>query len=629
MQAIIERYVARGSRDEWEFSVLLQGETTPRNIFSPFQPIAGLFIDLDDHMRVIAMRPNPKNVIPYLTTYLNIRFDSPRLEKYQDPHTIDWETEPLLQPFPCELAWKIREAGIHPKKINEAFERAFDNGETREMVAKNPIFMIYHGIPFIALQRMNAIPPEYQSWATTVETIVKDTQKGNTVFLGDFNVQGSPILKDPNIVLSQSPQGLQMRRLAESEERIARNLLDNRTTHVAIKDIPMKNINDDQKKVFENVQQYRYSILVGGPGTGKTHTMRSVVEAWPYDVLLTGCTAAAADVLTKATGKHAVTIHSLIGFNKQTGVATGKKPNPNTLIVVDESSMLDTYLMAALTDWLPSHARVLFVGDDMQLPSVEPGDILRDLQSILPQVKLTKQYRGSKDLEKVYADLRNGVIPPSSGPNSEEAILTELHALLQRYSKNEILVVTPYNKGPISKESLNERLQRIYQPPQRIILSSKIGIGDVIVLRKNIQIPQENSGNDPLMNEKVFNGQRFIVESASVVDHVQWLQARDPQTQKTYVFSGMDIEQFELGYATTIHLAQGSQAKVVFVVLPDNANIEFRSILTAATRAQEEIRIFGNIKNIRNESRTTTLVERYNAQLELQKKNIDPNIVTI
>lgn len=580
------------------YRVLCVGEKKPRVIYSPFEPIHGTILTLDDKETpfVVDMTPDPENPIAYLSALRNVPESDPSLARFHEDIEAARASDDM-QPYPCALAWALRGAGRgSPKVISRAFEEAFGQGETRNNLAQNPIFLLYYGLPINVLDAMNIIPETHRSWAQMVAELVKHTYNGNTVLPGSFDAW-----QDPNLLVTQQPSGIQLRRIGEAEERIAKNIQKNETTHVPLPHLNTQRLDDQQRSVFENIGQYRISLLVGGPGTGKTFTMRSIVEHWPHDVILAASTAAAADVLTRATGRQATTVHRMLKMTRNTGSARAPEPNPNTLIIIDEASMTDTTTMAALLDWIPWHTRLLLVGDNMQLPSVGAGDILRDLQAVLPKVVLTKQYRASSDMSTVYDRLREGVLPEPNGPATEEDIFEAIAEMRKTHPIEDILVLSPQHEGRLGVKYLNTQLQVAFQPPKRILLSTGVGCGDVIVLKKNIN------------NLNLFNGQRFVVESVGVLPNgSQWMQIHNVRTKEAFVFSGSDIGLFHLGYASTIHSAQGLQAPAVVVAIPDHVRqVEFRALLTAITRAQEQTQIFGDISKVENPSRQTTLVERY------------------
>lgn len=246
-----------------------------------------------------------------------------------------------------------------------------------------------------------------------------------------------------------------------------------------------------QEEAVAQALQDKIQIITGGPGTGKstiTKAILCITEKLTQNIILAAPTGRAAKRMAEITGKKASTIHSLLEFDFRAGAFKRNKDNPVVcdLIVIDEASMIDTLLMYSLLKAIPTHARVVFVGDINQLPSVGPGNVLKDLiaSKRLPVTGLTEIYRqaaGSRIITNAHA-INDGAFPNIDNDPSgdfffiekeqpEEVLSTIVDLVSQRLPSkygldpfDAIQVLAPMRRGIVGIENLNTILQQKLVP---------------------------------------------------------------------------------------------------------------------------------------------------------------------
>lgn len=345
------------------------------------------------------------------------------------------------------------------------------------------------------------------------------------------------------------------------------------------------------------------AILTGGPGCGKTTITRTIVAALLDDgqrVLLTAPTGRAAQRLGEVCGHPAATIHRLLRYNPGLQGFTHNEQNPVSadVVIVDEASMVDVFLMRDLLKALPPYCRLILVGDKDQLPSVGPGRVFADIITAMGNnvsflSKTFRQVEGS-DISRVAAEINEGKTP-EVGAEGEAKILVAytseavVDRILETYQPGDC-VLTPYNNGDLGTARLNNAIQAKFNPEkvdkaQLRRTGSTLRVGDRIVQRVN---------NYKLHEDGVFNG-----DIGTIIDI-------DPRGQATVLLAdGREIEyenkflwQLELGYVLTIHRSQGGEFGRVILVLHESHYplLEKQLIYTAVTRAKSELAIVGTRK---------------------------------
>ena len=398
-------------------------------------------------------------------------------------------------------------------------------------------------------------------------------------------------------------------------------------------------------------------LLSGGPGTGKTTTINMVIryfEAEGLDILLAAPTGRAAKRMTEATGFEARTIHRMLELNSALSDEDTKKvrferneenPLEADVVIIDEMSMVDIQLFQALLKAVAPGTRLVLVGDVDQLPSVGPGQVLRDLirSRCFPMVELKRIFRQAEESDIIVNAHRiNNGEQIALDNKSRDFFLLERNDInviykhmiqliqekLPRYVKAtafDIQVLTPMRKGPLGCETLNGILQRYLNPADGRKREHMSGDriyreGDkVMQIKNNYQLEWEIVSRYGIPVERgagVFNGdmgQILEIQEAASCLVVEY----DEQKRVTYPFSL--LEELELSYAVTIHKSQGSEYPAVLMPLLGGPRMLFnRNLLyTAITRAKSCVTILGSsatvrgmIDNVSENRRFTALAAR-------------------
>ena len=422
------------------------------------------------------------------------------------------------------------------------------------------------------------------------------------------------------------------------------------------------------EKQFEAVKQINENnvcIITGGPGTGKTTIIKCVLELYKSHkkkVVLCAPTGRAAKRMSETTGEDAKTIHRLLEIgkfeeDKLGSVDTDVSPVDADVLVVDEMSMVDVFLMNYLVKALYLGTKVIFVGDPNQLPSVGPGSILKDLidSGEFATVHLDKIFRQaakSKIIVNAH-NVNNGMNFIGKKDYSDDAendffyinesnqdkMLYQVLSLSKERLKNygdyeffkNIQVLTPTKKGKMGTKELNKSLQETLNPKNDEILEKIYGDtifreGDrVMQIKNNYDIYWEKGNRDDLRNYEsgtgVFNGEiGRIIKISNEERQIEVLF--DDGKVTWYAFS--ELDQLEHAYAITIHKAQGSEFDVVILVVPQSSNMLLtRNLLyTGITRAKKLLIVIGN-KNLIEYMVNNCDTKNRNTGLRIKFENLD------
>ena len=408
------------------------------------------------------------------------------------------------------------------------------------------------------------------------------------------------------------------------------------------------------KAVIESIK-HGLLILTGGPGTGKTTTINTMIQFFESEglsILLAAPTGRAAKRMTEATGYEAQTIHRLLEVNgnpeeESTGGFLRNRENPleADVIIIDEMSMVDLNLMHALLSAVVQGTRLILVGDVDQLPSVGPGSVLKDIISSerFHVVTLTKIFRQAGESDIIMnAHKINAGEPVELNKKSRDfffvkcdeadTIIGGIIALIQRKlpqyvqaHPNEIQVMTPTRKGLLGVERMNVILQKYLNPADEKKTERKINgrlfrEGDkVMQIKNNYQLEWEICTRFGLTVDKgmgVFNGDMGVI--SEINEYKETVEVEYDEGRK--VKYGFDmVDELELAYAITVHKSQGSEyPAVILPLLPGPKLLYNRNLLyTAVTRAKKCLTIIGSdttfqemIRNKSEQERYTSLAER-------------------
>lgn len=457
----------------------------------------------------------------------------------------------------------------------------------------------------------------------------------------------------------------------KAENDIARRLLD-------LRDSPLKQINEDieglilrsaadsglelsenQKAAVRACVENGVCVITGGPGTGKTTIINTMIDVFEYcgmEVQIAAPTGRAAKRISETSGRAALTIHRLLEytFSEDDNMSFGRNSSnklDGDVIIIDEMSMVDALLMDALTAAIHSGARLIMVGDADQLPSVGAGRILGDIidSELIAVVKLTDIFRqASESMIVVNAHrINRGDYPYLNekdkdffmlSRNSEQAILSTLIELccerLPRYYREidhirDIQVLTPVRKGTLGIHSINTRLQQLLNPPgpgvrEKILGSRTLRVGDKVMQIKNDYQLAWKRIDDFSDGEGVFNGDiGFVTDIDNEANTLTVLF--DSIRSVDYSFDRLD--ELELAYAMTIHKSQGSEFPVVvmpvasFPPMLSNRNL----LYTGITRGKKGVVMVGSERMLHCMVDNNTVNARYTGLHSCLKKSLAMN----
>ena len=398
-----------------------------------------------------------------------------------------------------------------------------------------------------------------------------------------------------------------------------------------------------QRQAVELALKAGALVITGGPGTGKTTILRFVItllEEMGTEYALCAPTGRAAKRMGEATGRDASTIHRLLEYSYGEG-GFGRNAE-NTLladvVVVDEMSMVDVPLMAALLRALAPGTRLIMVGDSDQLPSVGPGNVLRDMvdSGQIPVVRLTEIFRqsGRSAIVTNAHRINEGQMPILEGledfgfepMEEQEAVIRRLIALNSGKAAKlgaqeplqDIQVLAPMKKGPLGVYNLNKRLQEALNPPAHKKKERKYGDvvfreGDKVMQIKNdyrLAWTRSLPHQPPEMGEGVYNGDLGTIMSIDLYDQTLEVLFDDGRSA---VYSFSMLEELELAYCISIHKSQGSEFPIVLLPLLGGPPMLLnRNLLyTAVTRARHMVCILGRQSCIQQMVRNNQVKRRY------------------
>ena len=397
-----------------------------------------------------------------------------------------------------------------------------------------------------------------------------------------------------------------------------------------VRQITHMEYDETQLEAIRTAASSKIMILTGGPGTGKTTTVRGIIAAFQSSgarILLAAPTGRAAKRLSETTGLEAKTIHRLLEVKPPEGYQRNEEnPLEGDVLIVDECSMIDILLMYNLLKAVPDTMTLILVGDVDQLPSVGAGNVLHDLidSGAFPVIRLTKIFRQAQSSRIILnahrinrgemPDLSNGrdtdfFFIPREDP---EAAVSEIVSLVRsrlpaayHLDSSGIQVLTPMQRGVVGATNLNQVLQEAVNPGEGGLRRGGF------VFRTGDKVMQIRNNYD----KEVFNGDIGVVSAVDTEDRE--LQAVFDGRTVSYDIS--ELDELTLAYATTIHKSQGSEYPVVVmpVLMTHYIMLQRNLIYTGVTRARKILVIVGTrkalytaIRTVRATGRNTMLASR-------------------
>lgn len=433
----------------------------------------------------------------------------------------------------------------------------------------------------------------------------------------------------------------------EDEERVERRISQIQKETGTVLD-------EMQEKAVKEAAGHGLLVLTGGPGTGKTTTINAIIcffESEGAELRLAAPTGRAAKRMTEATGYEAQTIHRMLEL---TGMPeddregqpvhferNAENPLEADVIIIDEMSMVDIHLMHSLLMAVTAGTRLILVGDGNQLPSVGPGNVLRDIirSGQFPVVELKKIFRQASESDIVVNahKINRGEQVEINNKSRDffflkrydaDIIIRVVIALIQeklpKYVEAkpfEIQVLTPMRKGLLGVERLNQILQRYLNPPDPSKKEKEIGQGlfregdKVMQIRNNYQLEWEVRGRYGIPVDKgvgVFNGDTGIIRMINEFAELAEVEFEDGRYAQ-YTFKQLD--ELELAYAVTIHKSQGSEYPAVIIpILSGPRMLMNRNLLyTAVTRARKCVTVVGSEETFREMINNEKQQRRYSS----------------
>ncbi|RDU35095.1 ATP-dependent RecD-like DNA helicase [Neobacillus piezotolerans] len=540
-----------------------------------------------------------------------------------------------------ELGYQLGISGSHPDRIKAACLYTLET----ESMQTGHVYLEARDL----LEKVKTLLEENQRDIIDYEVITTELIKleeegkvageGQRVYLPSLYFSEKGLVTNIKKILEQKEYSAQF---PESEFLLALGDLEER---LGVEYAP------SQKEAIQTAIQSPMMILTGGPGTGKTTVIKGIVELYAelhgcsldpkdymkkdeaFPILLAAPTGRAAKRMSESTGLPAVTIHRLLGFNGSEGFSHDEESAlEGKLLIVDETSMVDIWLAHQLFKALPESIQVILVGDEDQLPSVGPGQVLKDLlrSERIPTVRLTDIYRQAEgsSIIRLAHEIKNGSLPADlSAPQPDRSFIkcngnqiaqvvekVAANARKKGYHARDIQVLAPMYKGPAGIDRLNVLLQELFNPnpdgkrKELAFGDVKYRIGD-----KVLQLVNQPESN-------VFNG-----DIGEIVSIFYAKENTEKQDMAIISFDGIevtytrqDLNQITHAYCCSVHKAQGSEFPIVILPVTRSYYRMLRRnlIYTAITRSRQFLILCGEEDAFRlgverndEQTRQTTLAE--------------------
>ena len=413
------------------------------------------------------------------------------------------------------------------------------------------------------------------------------------------------------------------RRLKELSESASRTLFETPFDPDSLTEKTGIEYDEVQIAAIRQAVTSKVMVLTGGPGTGKTTTTQGIIAALEkagLQVLLAAPTGRAAKRMSEATGMEAKTIHRLLEYNPIDGYKRNdENPLDGDALIVDECSMIDILLMNNLMKAIPSHMRLILVGDIDQLPSVGAGNVLRDIidSRKIPVIRLTRIFRQAQKSRIVMSAhaINQGRFPDTSNGRDtdfffmkaetpEQVAATVVQLVKERLPRayretaDRIQVLTPMQRGIAGAANLNQILQEALNPSGPSLNRSGY------IYRQDDRVMQIRNN----YNKDVFNGDLGYVIAVNSADRTLTVDFDG----KSVEYDITELDELTLAYATTIHKAQGSEYPIVIIPVLMNHYVMLQRnlIYTGITRAKKICILIGSAKALSCAIRNMAVLKR-------------------
>ena len=509
-------------------------------------------------------------------------------------------------------------------------------------IAKNALIRVKAAIIYIMNELSNTYGHSYYykeellpllPKVLTIPITEDEWQEALNSLLNDVRI----VLKDEKIYLAE---------MYEAETLITKRirLLNRNAPHIEkeleskLKDLESFygiTYNAEQKQAIKESCERDFLIITGGPGTGKTTIMKGITELYrqlnklSYSdlqdrIALLAPTGRAAKRMSESTNLKSSTIHRFLKWQKETNKFQVNEYNKSKveLVILDEASMIDTYLLASLLKGISANCKIIMVGDDHQLPSVGPGQILHDLISSekLEVVKLKELYRQGKDsnITSLAYDIRAGSINREVfnkaadltfiNCEASEVIpnIIEISNTYKDISYKKFQILAPMYKTIAGIDEINNKLQNIFNKKSPTKKELKIG---EVTFREGDKVIQLTNMPD----ENVYNGDIGIIDEILTSPKKEIYIDYDGNVVK---YTPSNFQSFRLAYAISIHKAQGSEFDVVIMPIIKNYNkmLYRKLVYTGITRSKKYLYLIGDltaldiaVSNVNTDIRRTSI----------------------
>ena len=605
-----------------------------------------------DTLKIILENPDNLILIPGITKK-NIETLHTQLKEYESSYemilylgNLGFSTRDsmIIYNFYKNKTKQIIEENIYQliKDINDITFKKIDQIAVRMGIKPNDIIRVKAALIYI----MNEVSNTYgHSYYYDEELISLLPRVVNIQITQDEYIDAiKDLIKDSDIVVKE--EKIYLKDMYDAETLIVKRfrLLENNPP------LTDKTI-DDKIKQLEEFYEIRYNeeqlkaikesylrdmlIITGGPGTGKTTIMKGITELYrqcnklSYEKLqdkiaLLAPTGRAAKRMSETTLLRASTIHRFLKWQKETNKFQVNEYNKSKveMVIIDEASMIDTYLMASLLKGLSANCKIILVGDDHQLPSVGPGQLLHDLinSEKLTTIKLKELYRQGKDSNIITLayDIRNGEVMRdvfnkeedltfiSCTPDQVIEHIKEISETYKDISYKDFQILAPMYKTYVGIDEINKQLQTIFNKKDKS--KKELTIGEFTFREQDKVIQLTN-----MPEENVYNGDIGIIEQIITSPKKEIHINFDGNVVK---YTPSNFNNFRHAYSISIHKAQGSEFDIVIMPIVRNYNkmLYRKLVYTGITRSKKKLYIIGDIsaldiavKNVSVDIRRTTI----------------------